>query len=432
MNKRQIISAAVMLAVMPTCAQRQMTVDELFSLIDKSNTSLKAQQTGIESASEGIENAKAQRLPDIQSQLSLSFLGDVYILDKNFSHGEGYSSPHFGKSFSVEAQQALYTGGALTAGIKMAELNKQMAEVNLNATRKGLRFAALGKYLDLQKLDNGIKVYDENISLTQKLIADIKAKQEQGMALRNDITRYELQMENLKLGKKKLEDTRAILNHQLCTSIGIADEKIVPDVKMTEISYGREGEQHWQTRALTSAPELTRSGIATQMAEQQLKIAKSDMLPKIAVVAGDNINGPYIYDIPPKDIVVNNWYVGVGIKYSLSNLYKSRRKISQSKLNLQQSRENTDVVKEDLNNRMQEAYTLYLQSYTELETQQKSVQLAQQNYEVVNDRYLNQLALITDMVDASNIKLNAQLKEVDARINIIFAYYKLKFISGEI
>ena len=58
------------------------------------------------------------------------------------------------------------------------------------------------------------------------------------------------------------------------------------------------------------------------------------------------------------------------------------------------------------------------------------MQLAQQNYQVVSDRYLSQLALITDMLDASNIKLDAELKEVDARIGIVFAYYKLKYVSG--
>ena len=79
---------------------------------------------------------------------------------------------------------------------------------------------------------------------------------------------------------------------------------------------------------------------------------------------------------------------------------------------------------------MQQAYTLYEQSFVTLDTQRKSVELAQQNYQVVNDRYLNQLALITDMLDASNILLNAELQEVDARVNIVYAYYKMKYIAG--
>ena len=47
-------------------------------------------------------------------------------------------------------------------------------------------------------------------------------------------------------------------------------------------------------------------------------------------------------------------------------------------------------------------------------------------------RYLSQLALVTDMVDASNLKLNAELSEVDARINIVYAYYRMKYVAGEI
>ena len=50
----------------------------------------------------------------------------------------------------------------------------------------------------------------------------------------------------------------------------------------------------------------------------------------------------------------------------------------------------------------------------------------------MNARYLSQLALVTDMVDASNLKLNAELSEVDARINIVYADYRMKYIAGEI
>ena len=50
----------------------------------------------------------------------------------------------------------------------------------------------------------------------------------------------------------------------------------------------------------------------------------------------------------------------------------------------------------------------------------------------MNARYLSPLALVTDMVDASNLKLNAELSEVDTRINIVYAYYRMKYVAGEI
>jgi outer membrane protein TolC len=174
------------------------------------------------------------------------------------------------------------------------------------------------------------------------------------------------------------------------------------------------------------------AGVNEQMAKQRVKLAKSDMLPKVAVVAQNNFNGPITFELPPIDKNLNIWYVGIGVQYSLSSLFKSNKKILQAKLQSQAATEQKAVAAELLNNQIQAAYTNYLQSYVELETQQKSVQLAQENYQVVNDRYLNQLALITDMLDASNMKLDAELSEVDARINIAYAYYKMKYTAGNL
>ena len=57
------------------------------------------------------------------------------------------------------------------------------------------------------------------------------------------------------------------------------------------------------------------------------------------------------------------------------------------------------------------------------------MELADQCYNVTEKRYNNGLALLTDMLDASNSKLSADLGLVDADINIIFNYFKLKYIS---
>ena len=58
------------------------------------------------------------------------------------------------------------------------------------------------------------------------------------------------------------------------------------------------------------------------------------------------------------------------------------------------------------------------------------MELATQNYDVINNRYDNGLALVTDMVDAANQRLDAQLRLVNSRINVLLNYYNLKFLSG--
>ena len=427
---------------LPVCKKENMTISQLFQKVEDNSKSLRTSLSGIEAAHLGIESAKSKKLPDLDASLSFSYIGNALITDRDFSNVHGLKSPHFGNNFAFQAQQVVYAGGAINAGIKLAELGKQQAEVGVKLTRQQIRFIALGQYLDLYKIDNRIKVYEKNIELTRQLIEDIKEKQTQGMALKNDITRYELQMESLKLGLTALRNNRSILNHQLCNTLGMNQDsqmnqgnqeiQIIPDATIADKTYGKEGEAYWQTAGTLNSPLLEQSSNAIRIAEQKEKIAKSDLLPKVAFVAADNFDGPILFELPPVDKNLNVWYVGVGVKYSLSSLFKSNKRIKQAAVETRQAKEAHAVQAEQLNNNVQAAYVQYQQTYVELETQRKSVELAQQNYDVMNARYLSQLALVTDMVDASNLKLNAELSEVDARINIVYAYYRMKYVAGEI
>ena len=432
MQIRSVLLLMLVVGVMPTWSQekRAMTVKELFELVETGSKTLQESKTTVDFAQKGVEAARAQRLPDVNASLSASYNGNVVMMDRDFTNVQGFSSPHFGNSFALEAQQVVYAGGAVNAGIRVAELQRDMAQNVQRSTLNVQRFLALGQYLDLFKIQNRMQVYEQNIALTRRLIDDIHAKQEQGMALKNDVTRYELQMETLRLGLRQLQDQQAILNHQLCNTLGINEVSIIPDSTIVSQAFANDGQQYWQQAAFASSPQIEQSELSTKLAEQQLKLAKSEMLPKVAVVAADNFSGPFTYDIPPIDKNINYWYVGVGVRYNLSSLFKQNKKVRQAKTGVLRSQQQQKVTAESLDNQVQQAWTLWQQTYADLDTQKKSVQLARQNYEVVNERYLNQLALITDMLDASNIRLNAELQEVDARINIVYAYYKLKFIAG--
>ena len=412
--------------------QRSMTIDELFGLVETGSKTLRMQKTGVDVAIRGIEEARSRRLPDINASLAASYNGNVLMTDRDFGNARGLSQPHFGNSFALEAQQVVYAGGAISSGIRLAELQRAQSENAVEMTRNQMRFIALGQYLELLKLENGIKVYDSNIALTEKLIADIKSRQAQGMALKNDVTRYELQMESLKLGKRRLEDQKSIMNHQLCNTIGLENTVVVPSMTLDNMEDDNLMEKDLQAEAAGNSPQIRQAALGVKMAEQQLKLAKSEMLPKVAIVAADNFTGPFNYDIPPIDKNFNIWYVGVGVKYSISSLFKSNKSVRKAKEQLRQSHDTHAMAGEAVDNSMQQAYTMHRQAFAELHTQQKSVELAQQNYTVVNNRYLNQLALITDMIDASNIKLNAELQEINARINIAYTYYNIRYVAGSI
>lgn len=162
--KRRIICCAVVAMMMAPHAtaqtpQRKITIGELFTLVESGSKTLRMQKSGVDVSARGIEEAKNKRLPDVGASLQLSYNGNVVMTDRDFGNVKGFSQPHFGNSFALEAQQVVYAGGAIDAGIRLAELQKSMSENAVAQTRNQQHFLALGQYLDLYKLDNGIKVY---------------------------------------------------------------------------------------------------------------------------------------------------------------------------------------------------------------------------------------------------------------------------------
>lgn len=412
-------------------AQSQlMGIDELLRLADAQSKSIQTYRTGTEAAGEALKAAKAQRLPDVNVSLSASYLGNGKIWDRDFGNAMTVDMPHFGNNFAIEAQQVIYTGGAISSGIRQAELGKQLAELDLQKDIQEVRFLLLGHYLNLYKLDNHIKVLQDNIRLTDEVIANMKAKREQGTVLKNDITRYELQKEQLNLQLTRARDARTTANFQLVTTLHLPEgTEIKPDTAMLEQKIQTLTENEWQDMARANNILLKQTQTAIRLNEQKVKQERAERLPHISIVAADHLDGPVTIEVPALDNNFNYWYIGVGIKYNLSSLFKNNNRLRQARLNVRQAQENHQLAQEKIKNDVQEGYVNFMTSFTDLRTQEKSVKLADENYSVTDNRYKNDMALLTDMIDASNMKLSADLGLVNARINILYNYYKMKYIT---
>lgn len=411
------------------CAQsRTMGIEEMFRLANENSKSIQTYRTGKEVADENLKAAKAQRLPDISASLSGSYWGNGKLWNRDFSNATKIDMPHWGNNFALEAQQVVYAGGAISSGIELAELEKQLAEMDWQKNRQDIRFLLVGHYLNLYKLHNQIEVLHKNLELTDQLIANMQARLEEGTALENDITRYELQRETLRLQLAKVEDACKIANHQLVITLHLPEGTVVqPDTTLNDSQIQTMSEANWQELAAQNNLNLQQAETGIKVNRQRVKMERSERLPKISLVAAEHLDGPITIEVPVLDNNFNYWYVGVGVKYNISSLFKNNRKLKAARLNVRKAQETYELAQEQTNHAVQESYVNFLTSFTDLRTQQKSVELADQNYSVTSNRYQNDLALLTDMLDASNMKLSADLGLVNARINVIYNYYKMKY-----
>ena len=443
MSKTSLLTVAMLLAIggntgRLTAQSRTLTMslEQLFRTADEHNTSIKSFESAIHEAEAGVAAAKAERLPDVDAKVSFSYLGGGRITDRDFSNGFGVYIPHYGNNLALTAQMPIYAGGAIESGINLSRLAQKMAEVNAVDNRQRVRMMLVGYYLGLHNLKNQERVFDENIALTATLIDHTQKRQSEGVALRNDLTRYELQMESLKLGRTQVQNRAKTVNHQLLTALGMEqDIEILPTEafaleETTDQGQAAATEQFWQAEATDNSPALQRSQLGIAMSEQKVKLEKSARRPSVALIAEEHLDGPITFEIPNLDKNINYFFVGVGVKYRFGSLYKNSKKVRQARQAAETAKQKHQNALEEVENAIQAGYNDLLTAQAELATSQKSVELATQNYDVINNRYDNGLALVTDMVDAANQRLDAQLRLVNSRINVLLNYYNLKFLSG--
>lgn len=402
-------------------------MDELFSLADKNSKSIRLHQLVIREAEQGIKVARNAYLPSLSVKAEATYIGDGCMTDRDFSNGVHADMPHWGNSFVVKAQQTLYAGGSIQSSVRQSKLQKQAAEQTHLDNRQDLRFLLAGYYLDLFQLRNQERVYRKNIEQTHLLVKDMQAAYQQGTALKSDITRYELQLQNLELGLTSTINRLNVLNHQLVTTIELPVEtRIVPDtLYLKQLIVDDLQENEWKA-GMNDAPSLKLTDIDIALGKNRKRLIQAERLPHITFSATNDFNGPILVEVPPLNNNFTYWFVGVGVSYNLDALFKSKRKLRQADIAIQRLEEKRRLTEEELENSIHKAYINLQEAYIRLRTQQKSVQLAHENFDIVRQRYMNGLALITDMLDASNTQLDMELQLANYQVGILYQYFLLK------
>lgn len=437
MNNLRLLTGLVSIALSSggVCAYGQsvITLEEIFGCAETNSAGLRTSFAAQTEAEREISVARAGRLPDISADLSLGYNGNGFTTDRHFGDYQKAPIPHFGNGLSLKVTQPVYTGGAITSSIDLARLKSTAARYATDFQRNNIRFRLTGFYLDIYKYNNLRGVMENNIAAARKVLQEMKARYDQGTALQNDITRYELLVTDLELQLVRINNTISILNTNLVTTAGLpASTVIVPDSTILARSIPAEGIAWWQNEAEANSPSLSLARAGVEISRKADALVRSERLPKIGLQAGWSFDGPILTEVPPINRNLSYWYVGVGVSYNISSLYKTNKSLSRSRATIRRAQEQLDATREDVTMAVNADHVRYLEAYEELKSRQKGVELADRNYRVTSTRYSAGMALITDMLDAANSRLDAEQQLVNARINIIYYYYKLLFTTGKI
>lgn len=408
-----------------------LTLDELFRLGTENSLRLQATRMQEVIAADKEKTAQTSRLPDISIGATTGYIGRPTVFRRGLSQPVHPDMPDWSHNYNVEVTQPIYRGGKIHYTIKRSSLEKQIAALNSTNDKAEIKLLLLGQYMDLFSLYKQKEVFARNVEESARRLEDIRRLKKEGIVTRNDELRSELQLTNDQLAYREANDNIAIVSQQLDVVLGLDETLLLqPDTGLLYTAVSLESSDEYVQQAYENYPELQIARYNTRLAENDIRLSKADYLPSLSLRAANTLARPLSTTM--EDMFSNNWNIALSLSYNLSSLYQNKHKVHEARQYVNIRKNWEEQVRQDIRVNVKSAWIKHHEALDRVEALLLSVRQAEENYRIVRNRYLNQLSILTDLLDASSIRLEAELQLTNARTEVIYSYYQLMRSCGNL
>lgn len=412
--------------------QREMTIQQISESVQQNNIQLKLASTAVKVADARIGEAKTNRLPDINTDMKAFYLSDVNIYSTGFKKLQTIDLPNFGHQFNVSASQLLFAGGKINKSINLAELGSTLANNRLGDTEQEVNLGAAQLYINLYNLLNQKKIIQNNQALAIERTKNARLYFEQDMITKNEVLRAEVLERQLEQSILQVQNSISITNKRLTILAGLSENTlIIPTLANINHQVREQNENYYREVAFQKNLQLIAGDTQIAIAKKNLELTKTDRAPTLAAFSGYNANRPQTSGAPA-DLYSNSYQAGLSLSYNIASLYKNPKKEAVNKILINQAVQQREAIRQQIETDVNTAYTNYHLAVAQLKVSASNKTAADENYRITELKYKNQLVTYIEIIDAANIKLQADLQMLNDQTDIILNYVRLLRVTGQL
>lgn len=408
-----------------------LSLDQLFERGVQHSLELQADALKEAMADERTQTARSSMLPDLEVGLRGGFIGQPLVWERGLSGLVHPDSPNWSQNYAINVSQPVYQGGKIRGNIHKSELEKQVAALQTSTDQAEIKLSLLNQYLNLFSLFKQHEILMRNIEESEFRLRDIRRMRKEGMITNNDVLRSEMQLTNDRLSLQETENDIVLVSQHLDLLIGLNENLLLrPDTTILYQAVALESYDDYILQAFSNDPEMKKLKKQTELAQNEIRLTQSASLPSVSLYASNTLARPVSRTLA--DMYNNTWNVGLSVSYPLSSIYKNSHKIKESKLMVSLRRNDEEQKMQRIRIDVRTAFLRHREALQRLDALQLSVRQAQENYRIMQNRYLSQLAILTDLLDANSVRLNVELQLVTVRTRVIYIYYQLQKACGRL
>ena len=338
----------------------------------------------------------------------------------------------FNATYGANLQQLLFDGQVFIA-LRARATSMDMQRKNAALTQENIKANIYKIYYQLSASKTQLNILDANITRLKTLARDAQIMYKNGFAEKLDVDKVNVQLNNLETEKLKANNSVAIgyMGLKMLMGMPVKDSLVLTDV-INEKSLTNDilTETDFQYNVRKDFQYLN---TVKKMNQFNVKRYQLSNLPTISMTGSYSKNAQRSqFDF----FEGGNWFptslINLNISLPIFNGFATDARIKRTKIELKQTENQIEALKNSIDNEMNQAKLNYMSSVATVQFQKKNMELAESVYQQTKKKFeagtgsnTEISAAQADLVSAQNNYMNALYAALIAKVDLLKASGKL-------
>jgi len=395
------------------------------------NLTVASQALSVESGEIDKNTADMAWLPSVSGSAS-----------ENWSFGRGiggnntYESGNSAStSFSLGANMNLFDGLATPRRMQLAKLNLDAATADLEKARNDIRVQVAQAYVQILYNYEIADVAREQLAIDSLQVARLEGMFSNGKASAAEVSQQKASLAQSQVTLVQAQNNVRSSLLALAQLLELPEWEsftiLRPKVQLEEVTIGLPDIVFIDALALR--PEIRAERLRLDGAAKQVQIAKAAYAPSLSLSAGMGTNYYSTFGTSGFwDQLSNNFsqYVGVSLSVPIFNKFSTRNQVRSAKLRQSSQALQLRRTEQALYKDIQTAWNGAIASRAKWEASQTAAAAARDAFELMQAKYENGKATLTEFNESRNRLVKAQSDSVQATYEYLFQTRLVEFYRG--
>lgn len=417
---------------------KTLSLEDAARLGVQNSKQLKLSQNKIDQAVSKLEQSKDLALPSAKVNAAynhaLMLTNKIYFPSTDGTGPKAIKLPFDNALYMVtgSVNEPIFSGHQYKYARQSADLLVQASKLDAQRDIDDVISTIIDAYINYYRVMQNMKIIQQNLADINNKLVEIQKFENQGLATKNDVLRFQLQKSNIQLDSVELENNRRVVNYNLDILLGLPDSTTI---QLQDITYkldANNGLDGYIQLALRDRKEFGSLMYQDKIADVNIRKIHDEVLPTVSASGALYYINPTQSVFPKSGNFIAPFLLGVNINWDIASLYKNKNKVTEANLQKQAISESKEVFVDKVKMQVHEAYTKFQLQLDRIKLLQDAVTQATENERITESKYQNSLATTTDRIDAQTLLYQARLNLELAKTDATEAYYKVQRAIGHI